>query len=568
MIRVLIVWFFLSGSALAAPLLNFSDIESGPKTGNSDGVGSGAIVTIWGHNLGSTQGTSKVYVGNVEATAVYYWKDADGTLPGGPADLKTYHKMQEIAFAVPATAVDGANTIKVTVGTDSNTLPFTVRAGNIYFIKSTGNDTTGNGSWSTPWLTLGNVLSGNGKITGGDLVYSVGVGSSSSVNVGSTAAIVGTATTRSALLAYPNSSVAITGTAAGAIRNWGNANYYWTFGKLAVTATTASSQAFYMFGYGRYIGNYITGPTVGTGVAGWIGGNCSSTSVVHCSGHKVLGNEVTNYGNIDAIDNYNHLVYMSNRSGQAAEAFEIGWNNNHDNAIYHGIHVYDQDGAGTTWSGTIKIHDNVVKNNSGNAININPPASNTAPIEIYNNLLITDTTYTPSQTYAPPLSAFRIEPGASTSVKVYNNTVYGYGAQNNFASGILDFRNNIIVDTRNVAYSGSGGVTTNANNLFYSTVNPSLALPTWATGELNINPLFSNPNIYDFSLYTGSPALNAGYNTTTTAPYDFLGALRTSTPDIGAFGVGTGTPPSLQHGACGPVNRLFGPRLTGGVNIR
>ena len=143
------------------PALNFSDIDSGPKIGNTDGAGGltssqhGAIVTVWGNYLGSSQGSSKIYVGGVEAAHVYYWKDADGTLPGGPADLKTYHRMQEIAFSVPAGASDGANMIRVNVGgVDSNTLPFTVRNGNIRFIKSGGSNSN-EGTWSGPWGVLG-----------------------------------------------------------------------------------------------------------------------------------------------------------------------------------------------------------------------------------------------------------------------------------------------------------------------------------------------------------------------------------------------------------------------------
>jgi hypothetical protein len=47
--------------------------------------------------------------------------------------------------------------------------------------------------------------------------------------------------------------------------------------------------------------------------------------------------------------------------------------------------VYDTSST-SPWSGTIKIHDNVVKNQSGNAININNPSP--ANIEIYNNLYL------------------------------------------------------------------------------------------------------------------------------------------------------------------------------------
>ena len=61
-----------STTAAGDPLLYFSDITSGPKSGNSDTSDGrsgldGAIVTLWGRNLGGAQGSSKVYVNGVEA---------------------------------------------------------------------------------------------------------------------------------------------------------------------------------------------------------------------------------------------------------------------------------------------------------------------------------------------------------------------------------------------------------------------------------------------------------------------------------------------------------------------
>lgn len=524
----------LSGNSLAAPSLSFSDIDSGPKTGNSDGVGSGAIVTIWGNNLGSTQGTSKVYVGGVEATKIYYWKDADGVLPGGPSDLKTYHKMQEVAFSVPATAPDGATTIKVTVGgVDSNTLSFTVRTGKIYYIKPTGSDTTGTGSWSAPWATLGNVVSGNGKIAPGDIVYTVGVGASSDVNVGATAKLVGTAEKRCALIVYPGTTASLSGTTA-AIRNYNNYNTYWTFSKFTITT---KYQAFSIFGYTRYVGNKVTG-NVPSGYSGWIGGGCAGEAdAVKCSGHKIFGNEVYEYGSA-AVGH--HLYYISNRSGFQADPYEIGWNYHHDNPVYQGIHVYDQEGCGG-WTGPIAIHDNVVVNQGGNSINIdlgNCTSFSAAPVfKIYNNVVVTSNDYV-SSGYGVPIAAYRINSKHSTFY-IYNNTVYGYGAQNSFNVGTINYHNNIMVDTRNIPYSGTNAPTSQSNNLFYSTANASLALPSWATGALNVDPLFVDPAGRDFRLKANSPAVNKGADVVLgVVSTDFFGqALKSGTVSIGALGV-------------------------------
>lgn len=205
----IILLLFATTSFARSPVLHFSDLIAGPKTGNTDGVGSGAIVTVWGNDLGTMQGTSKVYIGDVEATAIYYWKDADGQLPGGPADLKTFHKMQEVAFAIPSGATDGPNTIKILVGGEySNALPFTVRHGNIRFVKSGGNN-LGAGTWSSPWATVGYIGTGaGGELVSGDIVYIHGVDTTSGL-------VINNNVDDFAMVAYPGTDVDFSGQGQG-----------------------------------------------------------------------------------------------------------------------------------------------------------------------------------------------------------------------------------------------------------------------------------------------------------------------------------------------------------------
>jgi len=158
--RVLIIVFFLMSLSLsvssvrAESVLHFSDIISGPKTGLGDGLGEGAIITIWGNNLGSFQGSSKVYFKDslnhvYESAYVYYWVNADGQSGGGPADLYTFHKMQEIAFSIPSSVTDGLGKMYVEVGgINSNELNFTVREGNIYFVDINSTNDPGIGTYS------------------------------------------------------------------------------------------------------------------------------------------------------------------------------------------------------------------------------------------------------------------------------------------------------------------------------------------------------------------------------------------------------------------------------------
>jgi hypothetical protein len=153
-----------------APVLAFSDLTDGPKTGLGDGLGSGAIVTVWGWNLGSSQGASTITVDNVNAAYVYYWGNAGAGGNSGPAELYAYHKMQEIAFSIPYSASDGAVKIKVAVGGEaSNELDFYIRNGSVYWVGDTPggsppSDTTGEGSFGSPWATVSYLSGAESKI--------------------------------------------------------------------------------------------------------------------------------------------------------------------------------------------------------------------------------------------------------------------------------------------------------------------------------------------------------------------------------------------------------------------
>lgn len=535
---ILLIWVLMSGvSNAATPILNFSDLIAGPKTGNTDGVGSGAIVTLWGNNLGSSQGTSKVYVGDVEATAIYYWKDADGQLPGGPSDLKTYHKMQEVCFAVPATSVDGANTIKVVVGgTTSNELPFTVRSGNIRFVKSGGSD-TGAGTWSNPWASIPYIGTGaGGVLASGDIVYSVGVDTTSGL-------VINNGVDDYGIIAYPNTQVEFSGHGQGGyvVYNYGtNPSESLVFSKIKTTCDTTGSSGFSPSRNARWIGLEITGPTAYNGMSGAIGGSASEQAgggsllglYVH---HYGVDNDVPTAGNVSSEtygvswSQLQHLFYLSQRSSTVhVDGYTIAWGHYTDNPMYQGIHIYDMN---TTlgWDSPLYIHDNVVKNQRGNAINVDLPNTTCNAIYIYNNIAISDS----SDVYNS--SAIRINSTCSGQpIYVLNNTFYGYNVQNSISGTGIIYRNNAMVDTKGVTFMQYAPAT-HSNNIFYSGVSTSQ--PIWASSESgNVigNPLFTNATLYDFSLQLTSPLINAGYDISSIVQSDFVGTTRGSV-DIGAF---------------------------------
>lgn len=127
-----------------------------------------------------------------------------------------------------------------------------------------------------------------------------------------------------------------------------------------------------------------------------------------------------------------------------------------------GLHIYDERKCGD-FSGTFKIHDNVVLRQSGAAFNANAAWSNciTIPMEVYNNLFV-------DSGLAPwPAAPINISlSGLTSHINFHHNTIYGDAAERggegalyiqangapawNFC-GTYEWHNNIVVE------SGRGG---------------------------------------------------------------------------------------------------------------
>jgi hypothetical protein len=299
----------LSAQTVQPPVILFTDLVSGPATGNSDSsqpgqVASqdGAIVTVWGRNLGTIPGT--ITVGSI-AARIYSWGNATG-----PADLYTYHKMQMVAFQIPHGVSNGATTIQATVGgVASNTLPFTVQPGNIYFVSANGNDSAA-GSWSAPWAKVSTSLT---KMSPGDTIYLENgvqqVSSASPVHSSTSMALEynlsasqrATQSLPKAVVAYPGATANI---GSATVDGWdiyagGNDNsLYWTFSKLMLTGNAAA--ATYYTGF-RLIGNHVSCPN-GDGETGCIQGISSDHLYI-------LGNEITSAGYAGTSKLY-HPMYV------------------------------------------------------------------------------------------------------------------------------------------------------------------------------------------------------------------------------------------------------------------
>jgi hypothetical protein len=125
----------------------FTDLVSGPSSGGENGKG--AYVTVYGNGFGASRGTSTVTIGSGAADNYPLWTET------------------KITFQLGAAATTGNVVVHVSGKGGSNGLAFTVRAGNIFFVSSTGKDTN-DGAFSTPWATIPQAKN---SIQPGDIAY-------------------------------------------------------------------------------------------------------------------------------------------------------------------------------------------------------------------------------------------------------------------------------------------------------------------------------------------------------------------------------------------------------------
>lgn len=408
------ILILLSGFALAdSPKLNFSDLISGPRTGLNDGSGSGAIVTIWGQNL---KNEGEVHFidseGAIHSPHVYYWKRADGKLPSGPANLHESHLMYEIALSIPASASFGKGAFAVSIaGEESNHLPFTVRPGEIYHVKSNGVDHRENGTWARPWRTMAYAI--NEVSEGGTLyVHDVDEGEfedprGRGVYWNSPSSASGLEA-QLAIAAYPGFQPKVI--AQKAFEN------FRTSGQVVSKFDIYASNYLQVDSQGQPLGDVITSSPKdtygvqtsqnGRVVANRIGdipGGCASAwnGAINGAQHrsdnvKIFGNEIYEYG-CNGSSKLHHTTYLSVRSSDdiRVNAWEWGYNYLRGNRAKFGIHQYDErtrttDGRSDVCGdvvGAIKIHNNVIIDQGGAGISVGSTCNWSMDVVIENNIL-------------------------------------------------------------------------------------------------------------------------------------------------------------------------------------
>jgi hypothetical protein len=508
--------------------LFYSDLESGPKTGGENDKG--AFVTLYGNGFGSVQGASTVTVG------------------GGAADNYPIWTNTKITFQLGAAAASGDMVVNVASKGASNGLPFTVRAGNIYFVTSTGSDSAA-GSYSAPWATIPQAKNGLAAgdvayigIKAGDSVAQTTVDPSSSYDCAlgmsnNDTTNQGTAGAPKALVVYPGATATV-GVVSGIERGLLVPAITGTFDDWVVAGFTLRGEieAIDMEGPAdgwRIIGNDISCPN-GTGESGCVTGGPTNL--------KLYGNVVHDAATTSgSITKYYHGIYFGSNN------LDLGWNVVENGKTCRAIQFHDTGGPNNFG---LSVHDNLIHDTVCDGINFATVDPSQGTVEAYNNVIynvgLGPDPADGASDYAGIYVAGETDSGSNGTgaVQIYNNTLYNCGVRANSDSGAfsngggstmltMNLVNNLVLATSPESYIAPDTQTsliTGSNNLWFGS---SGAAPSDVTASVTSNPLLMNPAAADFQLMAGSPAIGAGI--TKMALFDFEGNPRGASFDIGAF---------------------------------
>ena len=473
-------------SAFAAPALYFTDLTSGPV---------GAIVTVYGSNL-----QPAVTVNGVAATTV----SSSST---------------KVSFIVPSTTTGSI------AMSGSNALPFTVRAGHIYYVATNGSDSN-SGSQSAPWSTIPHAFN---TAACGDVIYAMnGVSQTGLDNYGASLSVQRKCSQDQplSLIGYPGATVTI-GSATGqefGIRNPdvnGDGYNGMVFANLVVRGNNTAIKDVNNQ-YWRIVGSDFSCPNGG--------GQAACIHLDEASYVQFLGNSIhdTGAGNTK----YYHSFYGTTNSLH----IEVGWNHIYNNKSCRGVQFYSTSGSPQY---DLIVHDNEISGQQCDGINFSTVDATKGPIEAYNNLVYNVGVGGPNLNTPNEACIASLGYGAPGGEALfYGNTMVNCGSAGGSTAGAITVLSGspTVVLTSNLVAQNPGEVIYSPNtdqSLVAASYNVLLTQGT--AGILNSK----------YQLVSGSPAIGAGMAYSGILR-DFVGALRPQNgkEDAGALLYSTASAPS------------------------
>ena len=501
-VAVLLLLAVAAQAQYSAPRIFFSDLQSGPNTGGQNNLG--AIVTIYGQGFGPAQNTSTVTVGGAAVGEYLAWSDSKVSFQPGPAA--------------------SSGNIMITVdGKASNSLPFTIRGGNIYFVSPDGNDAD-SGSYSSPWLTL---VKATNTMSAGDIAYALDGVTQNGPDSGAASLDVtngGTPDLPLAIVAYPGAQVTV-GSASSQVYGIRATASQWVIAGLTVSGSTSALSLVNTAGW-RVVGNNFSCPD-GFGMASCVGGYSLSNLAL-------LGNNIHDNGSTSSADvePYDSVAFTG-----PSHSLEVGWNQIVRTRSCRALR-FSSASAGQY---LLKVHDNFIQGAVCSGIsfaNVNPSLG---AVTAYNNVIAdVGTGPAPGGVEADTYACIGIAGEAQGEVILASNTMYDCGARANGDSGAfaasasVTLIDNLIDVLSGESYFSANSVTaaiTGSNNLLYGAGSPPAFLSSSVTG----NPDFVAPANSNFRVKANSPAIDAGEADLATWDADGVPRPQGLAYDIGAY---------------------------------
>jgi hypothetical protein len=426
-------------------------------------------------------------------------------------------------------------------GKASNSLPFTVRGGTIYFLGPRGSDAA-DGSFGAPWR---NAPVARDRMRPGDIAYLMDgfvqeVDDGQGWNTPLLFRSGGASDAPIAWLAYPGATATLgstTGPGFGIRFAAREAVGYLVFGGIrfrgSQVGALASGDTPGIFGM-RFMGNDFEGRE-------------ASCFISHFARGMVFnGNRAHDCGASSRTKELEHGVYFSTDSN----GIDMAWNEVGNVPSCRGIQVHSSplDGLNSGFNQyNIRIHHNYIHDTFCDGIVLATVDPSKGPVEVYNNLLVRTGYGTPidshgffSCVYSPGYA--NLGPVGAGAVELYNNTMVDCGnarAGSGWTAAVVNgdinrnlalrLRNNIVVAAAGVPYSLFGPLT-GSNNLFQGgTAGAPAGLGAAVMGDAAFT------SATDFRLKSTSPAIDKGIAVNLAIDFNASPRPRGSGLDLGAF---------------------------------